>query len=82
MNKILKTLLTAVIFFSVGTAVNAEPDDGESQDNSSTTTYVATVNDKTYETVQAAINVNDNATINVVADTTEDITVPSGKTIT
>ncbi len=82
MNKILKTLLTAVLFFSVGTAVNAEPDDGESQDNSSTTTYVATVNDKTYETVQAAINDNDNATINVVADTTEDITVPSGKTIT
>ena len=82
MNKILKTLLTAVLFFSVGTAVNAESDDGESQDNSSTTTYVATVNDKTYETVQAAINDNDNATINVVADTTEDITVPSGKTIT
>ena len=82
MNKILKSLLTAVLFFSVGTAVNAEPDDGGSQDNSSTTTYVATVNDNTYETVQAAINDNDTATINVVADTTEDITVPSGKTIT
>ena len=83
MNKILKSLLTLVLLFSVGTSVNAETDgDGSVEGNGSSTTYVATVNDQNYETVQAAIDSNDQATIQVVANTNEDITVPSGKTIT
>ena len=83
MNKILKSLLTLVLLFSVGTSVNAETDDdGSVEGNGSSTTYVATVNDQNYETVQAAIDANDQATINVVANTNEDITVPSGKNIT
>ncbi len=83
MNKILKSLLTLVLLLSVGTSVNAETDgDGSVEGNGSSTTYVATVNDQNYETVQAAIDANNQATINVVANTTEDITVPSGKIIT
>ncbi len=81
MNKILKSVLTFVLLFSVGTSVNAEGDDQSNGDNSQTT-VVATVNDATYSTVQAAIDANDKATINVVANTTEDLTIASGKEIT
>ncbi len=81
MNKILKSVLTFVLLFSVGTSVNAEGDVQSNGDNSQTT-VVATVNDATYSTVQEAIDANDKATINVVANTSEDLTIASGKEIT
>ncbi len=45
-------------------------------------TVVAEINGVKYSTVQKAIDENDKVTINVVADTAENITIPSGKTIT
>ncbi len=83
MNKILKTLLTFVLFFSVGTVVNAE---GDGILEASDSTVVAKVDGHGFPSIKDAIEyyqeVGGGKTIEVVENTTEDINIPSGTTFT
>ncbi len=83
MNKILKTLLTVVLFFTVGTVVNAE---GDGTLEASDSTVVATVDGHGFPSIKDAIEyyqeVGGGKTIEVVENTTEDINIPSGTTFT
>ena len=44
--------------------------------------YIALTDGRCYKTLAEAVKVADNATVTLLKDTTEDITIPSGKTVT
>ncbi len=71
MNKILKSLLTFVLLFSVGTSVNAESDEQGNGDNTQPT-YVAKIGDAEYESLSAAIAAvgTEKTTITLINDET------------
>ena len=89
MKKLLTLTLSLLMAFSLCLTISAQDDDENSNsgnDNAATTsTTVAKIGDTGYSTLQAAINAvseSSSATINVVANTNENITIPSGKNIT
>ncbi len=71
MNKILKSVLTFVLLFSVGTSVNAESDEQGNGDNTQKT-YVAEIGDTQYESLSAAIAAvgTEKTTITLINDET------------
>ncbi len=80
MKKILTGILSLMMCLSMNFVVLAE-DEGEKN----VVDTVAKMNDNDYSSVTEAIKAveeNGTATINVIANTTEDITIPVGKTIT
>ena len=89
MKKLLTLTLSLLMAFSLCLTISAKDDDKNSNsgnDNAATnSTTVAKIGDTGYSTLQAAINTvsdSSSATINVVANTSENITIPSGKNIT
>ena len=73
------TLLPAGVFATDATAAN---DVGPDPTPEPAPTYVAQVGETGYTTLAEAVNAADNATITLLTDVTEDVTIPEGKTVT
>ena len=89
MKKLLTLTLSLLMAFSLCLTISAQDDDENSNSGNgnaaTTSTTVAKIGDIGYSTLQAAIDEvseSSSATINVVANTNENITIPSGKNIT